>query len=244
MINDIKIWTLLLVIIFVPMLKAQDSITLENCYVLSRQNYPLLKQQRILETIKDYTIENLSKGYLPNLSINGQASYQSDVTELPFKLPNLSVPALNKDQYKLYLEAYQPILDGKMVKRQQNLVNAATQVEIEKVEVELYKLKERIDQIFFGILLMDAQKVQTQNLIKEVQNTLKKTNAAITNGTALPSSASLINAEILKINQREIELNANRRAFINVLSMLTKTALSEASIFVKPEYITSNEVSG
>lgn len=83
MINDIKIWTLLLVIIFVPMLKAQDSITLENCYVLSRQNYPLLKQQRILETIKDYTIENLSKGYLPNLSINGQASYQSDVTELP-----------------------------------------------------------------------------------------------------------------------------------------------------------------
>ena len=72
---------------------------------------------------------------------------------------------------------------------------------IEKVEVELYKLKERIDQIFFGILLMDAQKVQTQNLIKEVQNTLKKTNAAITNGTALPSSASLINAEILKINQ-------------------------------------------
>ena len=100
MINDIKIWTLLLMIIFVPKLKAQDSITLENCYVLSRQNYPLLKQQRILETIKDYTIENLSKGYLPNLSINGQASYQSDVTELPFKLPNLSVPALNKDQYK------------------------------------------------------------------------------------------------------------------------------------------------
>ena len=242
--SNIKIWTLLLMIILGPSLKAQDSLTLENCYVLSRQNYPLLKQQRLLETIKDYTIENLSKGYLPNLSINGQASYQSEVTELPFKLPNLSVPSLNKDQYKLYMDAYQPILDGKMVKRQQNLVNANTQVEIEKVEVELYKLKERIDQIFFGILLMDAQKLQTQNLIKDLQNTLKKTNAAIVNGTALPSSASLINAEILKIKQRDIELNANRSAFINVLSLLTKTALNESSVFVKPEYIASNDVSG
>jgi len=242
--SNIKIWTLLLMIILGPSLKAQDSLTLENCYVLSRQNYPLLKQQRLLETIKDYTIENLSKGYLPNLSINGQASYQSEVTELPFKLPNLSVPSLNKDQYKLYMDAYQPILDGKMVKRQQNLVNANTQVEIEKVEVELYKLKERIDQIFFGILLMDAQKLQTQNLIKDLQNTLKKTNAAIVNGTALPSSASLINAEILKIKQRDIELNANRSAFINVLSLLTKTALNESSVFVKPEYIALNDVSG
>jgi len=242
--SNIKIWTLLLMIILGPSLKAQDSLTLENCYVLSRQNYPLLKQQRLLETIKDYTIENLSKGYLPNLSINGQASYQSEVTELPFKLPNLSVPSLSKDQYKLYMDAYQPILDGKMVKRQQNLVNANTQVEIEKVEVELYKLKERIDQIFFGILLMDAQKLQTQNLIKDLQNTLKKTNAAIVNGTALPSSASLINAEILKIKQRDIELNANRSAFINVLSLLTKTALNESSVFVKPEYIASNDVSG
>jgi len=242
--SNIKIWTLLLMIILGPSLKAQDSLTLENCYVLSRQNYPLLKQQRLLETIKDYTIENLSKGYLPNLSINGQASYQSEVTELPFKLPNLSVPSLSKDQYKLYMDAYQPILDGKMVKRQQNLVNANTQVEIEKVEVELYKLKERIDQIFFGILLMDAQKLQTQNLIKDLQNTLKKTNAAIVNGTALPSSASLINAEILKIKQRDIELNANRSAFINVLSLLTKTALNESSVFVKPEYIALNDVSG
>ncbi len=236
MIKDFWIWTIVLSTIFTTNIRAQDSMTLKMCYDLSRINYPMVKQLGLLETIRDYNLDNLSKGYLPNLSINGQASYQSEVTELPFKLPNLSVPSLNKDQYKLYMDAYQPILDGKMVKRQQNLVNANTQVEIEKVEVELYKLKERIDQIFFGILLMDAQKLQTQNLIKDLQNTLKKTNAAITNGTALPSSASLIDAEILKIKQRNIELNANRSAFINVLSILTKTALNDATKFVKPEY--------
>src|SRR3989337_3585923 len=78
-----------------------DCVSLEDCYNLARQNYPLIKQQELIQKSKKYSIENISKGYLPQFAINGQATYQSDVTEIPVKLPNTTIPSLSKDQYKI-----------------------------------------------------------------------------------------------------------------------------------------------
>ena len=173
--------------------------TIEDCYRLARQNYPLLKQKELILKSKEYSIQNAGKGYLPQFSINGQATYQSDVTEIPIKIPNTNIPAISKDQYKIYTEANQTIFDGGIIKIQKQSIEANAAVEDQKLEVKLYDLKERINQMFFGILLVNEQDTLTEILKKDIQNGITKINAAIANGTALKSSSDALQAELLKL---------------------------------------------
>src|SRR5580693_9333854 len=96
--------------------------TIDDCYRLARQNYPLIKQKGLIVKSKEYSIENALKGYLPQLSINGQATYQSDVTEIPIKIPNTSIPTISKDQYRIYAEIDQTISDGGLIKMQKESI--------------------------------------------------------------------------------------------------------------------------
>src|SRR5688572_241453 len=165
---------------------AQKLLTIEDCYSLSRENYPLVKQHNLITKSNSYSLGNASKGYLPQLNVFGQASYQSDVTQIPISAPGVTV--LDKDQYKIYGEVNQTLYDGGMIRKQKEIIEANTVVEEQKLEVELYKLKERINQLFFGALLINEQLNQTDILKKNIQTALAKTNEAIANGIALKSS--------------------------------------------------------
>jgi len=211
------------------------AITLEECYTLSKQNYPLVKQRDLILKSKEYSVENATKGYLPQLAINGQATYQSQVTSIPIKLPGVDIPSLSKDQYKIYGEINQSLYDGGMIKQQKRVQEANAIVEEQKLEVELYKLKERVNQLFFGILLIDEQLKLTELVRDDIQNGIKKTNAAITNGVAFKSNADILKAELLKINQRSTELKANRKAYADMLALYLNQTVDENTRFVKPQ---------
>ena len=139
------------------MAQQSNSLTLDNCLEMAKQNYPLIKQYTLIEKTKEYSIANAQKGYLPQFNVAGQATYQSAVTGFPITLPNIDVPTLSKDQYKFYGEVSQSITDLFTVKDQKEYINANSEIETQKIEVELYKLRERINNLFFGILLIDAQ---------------------------------------------------------------------------------------
>lgn len=224
------------------LLNAQtNSISLDSCYLLAKRNYPLVKQYELIEKTKDYSLENIAKGYLPQININGQATYQSDITQLPKIIPG--VPVLTKDQYRLYAEADQPIYDGGIIKEQKKLQEANSIVDKQKLEVELYKLEDRINQLFFGILLIDEQLKQNALTKDDIQLGLDKVNAQIANGTALRSNADVLKAELLKANQQTVELNSNRKAFTDMLSLFIKKPLDENTVFIKPpDIIPSPEI--
>ena len=221
------------------MLYAQtQSITLDSCYVLAKKNYPLIKQYELIAKSNEYTLENIAKGYLPQLNINGQATYQSDVTQLPTSIPG--VKTLSKDEYKIYAEANQVIYDGGVIKEQKNLQEANALVDLQQLEVELYKLKDRINQLYFGILLIDEQLKQNFLTKKDIQLGLNKIIAQIANGTALQSNADVLKAELLKADQQTIELNSNRKEFTDMLGLFINRHLNEKTIFIKPENIASS----
>jgi outer membrane protein TolC len=223
-------------LVFVFGVKAQTTkmITLEECYDLAKQNYPLVKQRNLILKSTEYSLQNASKAYLPQVAINGQATYQSDVTSLPIKLPGVDIPTLNKDQYKLYAEVNQPLYDGGMVKQQKRMQEANAVVEEQKLEVELYKLKERINQVFFGVLLIDEQLTLTELIRKDIRNAMDKTEAAIANGAAFKTNLDILKAENLKLNQRLIELKANRKAYLEILSLYINQSLETGTTLVKP----------
>lgn len=220
----------------VLMVDAQTTtpLSLEDCYKLARQNFPLIKQKELIQKTKEYSIDNISKGYLPQFVINGQATYQSDVTEIPVKLPNTIIPALDKDQYKLYAEVNQTLFDGGVKKLEKHSVEANAAVEQQKLEVELYKLNERINQLFFGILLVNEQLAQTDILKKDIQLGITKIDAAIANGTALKSSGDALQAELLKADQRAIELKSASRGYRDMLSLFINKPLDEHIVLERP----------
>ncbi|HEX3024555.1 MAG TPA: TolC family protein, partial [Chitinophagaceae bacterium] len=101
----------------------QIHLTIDEAYQLAQKNYPLIKQRGLISKTKEYSVDNAAKGYLPVFSINGQATYQSAVTNFPFTipLPGFSMPAYSKDQYKIYAEVNQVIYDGGVIKNQKQV---------------------------------------------------------------------------------------------------------------------------
>ncbi|MBX3256079.1 MAG: TolC family protein [Chitinophagaceae bacterium] len=211
-----------------------QALDIDECYRLARQHYPLTKQYDLIQKSNEYSIANVAAGYLPQLNINGQAAYQSDVTQIPVKVPGVDIPEMSKDQYKLYGEVTQTIFDGGVIQQQKQIQKAGSAVEEQSLEVELYKLNDRINQLFFGILLVDEQIKQTAITNKDIDAALQKTEASIANGVALKSNGDVLKAEMLKNDQRAIELKAMRKAYALMLSAFTGTAINETTVLLKP----------
>ncbi|MBZ4187823.1 TolC family protein [Niabella beijingensis] len=211
-----------------------DGLTLPECYHLAEQNYPLIKRYELIRKATGYTIDNLQKGYLPQLSVYAQASYQSAVTELPVRLPGMSVPSLSKDQYKAYAQVDQVLYDGGAIRLQKELAQSSAAATEQQVAADLYQVRARINQLFFGILLTDARLKQNELLLSDLQLGLKKMQAAIKNGTAFRSNADLISADILTAGQHTTELLAARNAFADMLGQFIGKPVDEATVLQKP----------
>src|SRR5690606_25568740 len=218
--NKKQIWLMCFLILLGTWAMAQTEtiLSLDSCLAMAKRNYPLVKPFTLIEKTREYSIANAQKGFLPQFNISEQATYQSDVTQLPISLPGMNIPTISKDQYRLYGEVSQSITDLFTVKDQKEYINAYSEIEIQQTEVELYRLRERINNLFFGILVIDAQIQQTKLLKKDIQTGIDQTNVAISNGTALKSTADNLKAELLKANQRTIELKATRKGYADMLA--------------------------
>ena len=215
--------------------QAVKSLTIENAYLLARKNYPLIKQRDLINKSKDYSVSNAAKGYLPTLSANGQATYQSDVTTLPFKSsPGITIPSYSKDQYKIYGEVNQLIYDGGAIRNQKKTAEANDVIQQQNLEVELYALYDRVNQLFFGLLLTDEQLKQNALLKADIQNGIAKVNAQVNNGTAYQSSVDELSAQLLETEQSRIGLVATKKAFLNMLGLFINMLLDENTIIQSP----------
>ncbi len=217
----------------VSFLHAQTKLTIEQCYDLAKKNYPLVKQMELVSKTAEYNVQNASRGYLPQISLSGQATYQSDVTGLPINIPN--VEKLNKDQYKVYADITQVVFDGGVINQQKKMQQANAEVEQEKIEVELYKLKERINQLYFGVLMIDGQLTQVELLGKDINTGLEKVNAGISNGVALKINADVLKAELLKAEQKTIELKSARKAYLAALNLFINQTLDDNVMLEQPQ---------
>lgn len=211
-----------------------NSLSIDSCYAWAKRNYPLVKQYSLIQQSEQYSIDNANKGFLPQFVIAGQATYQSEVTQIPISMPGVNIEPLNKDQYKVYAEVSESITGLFLVKDKKELITTNSEIEQKKIDIELYKLDERINQLYFGILLIDEQIKQTELIKKDIQTGIDKTNSMIENGIALKTGSDLLKAELLKLKQRTIELKASRKGFMDMLSMFINQEITENTTFEKP----------
>lgn len=210
-------------------------LTINEAYRLARNNYPLSRQRELIKKTADYSVENASKGYLPSLSFNGQATYQSAVTNFPFKIPGIKIPAFSKDQYKIYGEVNQVIYDGGMIKNEKQTDEANAAIQQQNLEVELYALYDRVNQLFFGILLTNEQLKQNDLFEKDIQNGIDKTKALVSNGTAFRSNVDELQAQLLQADQSSIQILALRKSYINMLSLFINESVNDSTVLEEPQ---------
>ncbi|WP_405397057.1 TolC family protein [Maribacter sp. Asnod2-G09] len=225
---------ILFIIILLNMLPAvaQQSITLEECYNSVTKNYPLAKQSQLLEIQNSLEAEVISTTKLPQLSLDGQATYQSDVIEIP--IANANIDPLNKDQYRATFSVNQLIYNGGATVASLAVKSAELKSKQKQVEVNLYQLRQQINQLYFSILLAQESNLLLESKKIQLQAKLKEVRSGVKNGMLLPSSDKVLEAELLKINQQFQELESNKITLIETLSRLIKQPLDTATEFKNP----------
>lgn len=213
-------------------LRAQ--LTLDECRRQARDNYPLIRQYGLIEKAVQYNVDNAAKAYLPQVSLSAKASYQSDATRLPFELPGIDVNFMPKDQYQVVLQVQQSVWDGGETKWRKRLARAGAEVDTEKLNVDLYALDERVNQLFFGILLLDEQLQQNNLLMEDLGRAHRTVSACVENGTANRSDLDEIAVEQLGTRQQRVALETTRRAYADMLSLYLGLASDEELKLEKP----------
>ncbi len=217
-------------------------ITIESCYRKAQVNYPLIKQYDLIEKTKEYNLSNANKGYLPQVSFSAKATYQSDVTQLPIDLSQMgmqgvSIPTLSKDQYGATIDVNQSVWDGGAIKSQKEGVRTAAEVERMNNEVTIYSINERVNQLYFGILLADAQLRQNQLLQDNLQKSHDQVASYVQNGIANQSDLDAIRVDQLKAQQTRTRYINTKKAYADMLAQLIGEPLGTDTEFVKPEAI-------
>ena len=223
-------------------MSAQESITITQCYEWAKNNYPQIHQYGLIDQTERYNLSNAGKAWLPQVSLTAKATYQSDVTKLPFEtdkisaiLPGFDVPSLSKDQYQVMAQVDQTIWDGGATHSTRALTRAEATANREQLESDLYALNDRVNQLYFGSLLQDELLLQNALLQKDLQVNIDRVKAMMSNGVANQSDLESMEVELLNARQKEIELKASRAAYRQMLGTFINHPLTDQAVLRMPE---------
>ncbi len=214
--------------------------TLEECRELARENYPEIKQYDLISQTEDYSVSNAKRAWIPQIILSAQATYQSATVTYPEALSNLLIAhgmenvEIQKDQYKIALDIYQNIWDGGVAKANEEIAKAEAEAQRRNVDVNLYELYSRIDNLYFGILLLEEKQKQTNMRIELLESNLKKIKSYVQNGVAMQSDADALEAEILVANQQLDQIKNTEEAYRQMLSIFIGKELTNNPL-TRPE---------
>jgi outer membrane protein TolC len=222
---------------------AEATLTVEDCHEKARANHPLARQYALIDTTKSLDLAMARRGYLPRLALSGKATYQSDVTSMdslassmPPQLASIfDAAGANKDQYQALAEISQTIWDGGAIGAQIKGIESSSRIERRKLDVDLYALNDRVDQLFFGILSLRAQLKQNEILLDQLDVNYRRVEASLRNGVASPYDLDAVRVEALSARQRSTELAANEKAYREMLAELIGEGIPEDAAFAMPE---------
>ncbi|HIY49821.1 MAG TPA: TolC family protein [Candidatus Barnesiella excrementavium] len=207
-------------------------VTLSECVEKARNNYPQIQELGLIREAEKYDLSTASQSWLPQLTISGKAQYQSKVVEMPFEIPEFKFN-LPHDQYSLVGEVSQTIWDGGSTASKKRLVSADAKIQSKQLEVSLYGLRQKVENIFLGILLIDKQITQNEIAVKSLYRNRESVLAGIEHGVSYQSNLSIVDVNILNYKQTISSLHADRQAYVDILGRLTGEDLSQAR-FVEP----------
>ena len=227
----------LLIVIMLPMLVQVQAQTLEECQQAAVRNYPMIRQYDLIAKTTDLTVSNIQKGWLPQLSASAQATLQSDVTAFPdqiqqvYQTMGIDMKGLRKDQYRVGIDVQQTVFDGGAISSQKTIAREQGNVQTAQTEVNMYHVRQRVNEMYFALLLLDEQLVLNRDLQELLTQNEKKLASMLKGGTAAESDYQNVKAERLNVVQQMTSLEAQRSALTRMLSTFCGI---EVTAVVKP----------
>lgn len=189
---------------------------------------------------EEYTLSNARRAWLPQLSLAAQATWQTAVPTLPDALTGMlsqqgaGIPGLNKDQYKVALELNQTLWDGGKSSADKQIAEAEAAEQWQAADVDLYALEERVDDLYFGILLLDERIVQTTLTLELLRSSLDKVRSLQRNGVAMQSDSDAVEAELLSVGQQLTQIETTRDSYRRMLEIFIGRELDGRNL-TRPE---------
>ena len=206
--------------------------TLDECRHLAREHYPEIRQYNLISETEQYNLSNAARAWIPQVVISGQATYQSATPTYPDALQGMlsasgvEMSGIRKDQYKVAIDVQQNIWDGGQSKANKAIAEAEAQEQRSRVDVSLYDLQSRVDNLYFGILLLDERVAQTEAQIAILESNLARMRAYYNNGVAMQSDVDAIEAEVLTARQALGQVESSRASYRRMLEIFIGKPLS------------------
>lgn len=199
--------------------------TLEECQAAAERNYPLIRQYDLIGKTTDLNVSNILRGWIPQLSLNAQVSYQSDVVSWPdriqamFKQMGVEMKGLRRDQYRIGLDLNQVIYDGGVMDSRKRIARAEGEVQRAQAEISVYQIHQRVNEMYFALLMLEEQAQLNADLITLLTENEKRLNALYQGGSAAESDVQSVQAELLDATQAGTNIHSRKRALQLMLGL-------------------------
>ena len=215
---------------------ASSGQSLEECRRLARENYPEIRQYDLISQTEQYNLSNASRAWIPQVTLSGQATYQSATPTYPeafntiLQANGIEMAGISRDQYKVALDVSQNIWDGGQTKATKAIAEAEAEEQRNRVDVSLYDLQSRVDNLYFGILLLDERKAQTEALIEVLASNLARLQTYYKNGVAMQADVDAVEAELLSARQTLGQVESSRASYRRMLEIFIGQPLAAENL--------------
>lgn len=210
--------------------------TLEECHRLAKENYPEIKRYELIDKSEQYNIKNALMAWAPQINISGQATYQSATPTYPevfdafLALSGIDMLGIDKFQYKAAIDVNQTIWDGGYSKANLDIAKADAKAEKKQNEISLYDLQSRVNDIYFGVLVLEERKAQTENLIEILESNLNRMKVYQKNDIAMQSDVDAIEVELLSAKQNLAQITSSLKSFRQMLEIFIGQKLKDEKL--------------
>lgn len=210
--------------------------TLDECRRLAREHYPEIRQYDLISETEQYNLSNAARAWIPQIALSAQATYQSATPTYPeafssiMQANGIEMVGIRKDQYRVALDISQNLWDGGVSKANRALAEAEAAEQRSRVDVSLYELQSRVDNLYFGILLLDERVAQTEALIAVLESNLARMRTYYDNGVAMQADIDTIEAELLTARQTLGQVESSRTSYRRMLELFIGEPLTSESL--------------
>ena len=216
----------LLAMILLPV--AVHALSLNEARSMARDNFPAIRQYRMIEQSRDFTLDNVAKGWLPQVSISAGAYGFTDILKSDQRMEQMGMD-MNNFMANASVMIKQSLYDGGQIAARKKVVWAESQVQKQQLDVSMYAINEQVDQLFFSILLLDEQLEQNALLQKDLATSEQTIRSMMTGGIANETDLDAILVERLKAEQQNESLLASRQTYLRMLGVFVGKDLTAAA---------------
>lgn len=231
-----KIKIILALLCLLPSFCISAEVTIEQCVQKALSNYPAIKKYNLIAASNKIELSDINKSWLPQIGVYGQLTGQNIVPSFPEALSDVlqnmgqNIKGMGKIQYKAGVDVAQTIWDGGASKARRELSRTQEAVQRATLDVELYQVRQQVENLYFAILLTDEQIARSRITYEILCNNLDKLRAMFRNGVAMQSDIDMIEAQALTLNQNIVKARSASAGYRKALELFIGDSLENETL--------------